>query len=143
MAITNLTTKFFSKSKIDKSQDAFDIMDFLTSSDSVDRMLIMADLGLPSLSGVVSELEVKFGNSKDFPLNHTGEGQNATNRQNVGRMIKFIMREFGYSPIDGGLSDRARLRDFANSKHFSTAAIYAKTHISPNCVLERTISSKN
>jgi len=137
--MTSLTAKFFQNSKIDQSQDAIDIMDFLTSADSVDRMLIMADLGLPSLSGVVSELEAKFGDSKDFPLNHEGEGQNATNRQNIGRMIKFIMREFGYSPIDGGLSDRARLRDFSNSKHFSTAAIYAKTHINPNFMIERTI----
>ncbi len=137
--MTALTKKFFSNSKINPTQDAIDIMDFLTSADSVDRMLIMADLGLPSLSGVVSELEAKFGNSKDFPLNHKGPGQNATNRQNIGRMIKFIMREFGYSPVDGGHSDRARLRDFANSKYFSTAAVYAKTHISPNCEIERTI----
>jgi len=114
-------------------------MDFLTSVNSVDRMIIMADLGLPSLSGVVSEPEAKFGNFKNFPLNHKGEGQNATNRQNIGRMIKFIMREFGYSPVDSGLSERARLKDFANSKYIATAAIYAKTHISPNCVIERTI----
>ncbi|HZK55221.1 MAG TPA: hypothetical protein VFC84_13625 [Desulfosporosinus sp.] len=137
--MTTLTNKFFSTSKIYNSQDAIDIMDFLTSADSVDRMIIMADLGLPSLSGVVRELEAQFGNSKNFPLNHKGEGQNATNRQNIGRMIKFIMREFGYSPVESGLSERARLRDFANSKYFSTAAIYAKTHIKPNYVIERTI----
>ncbi|MEA5135570.1 MAG: hypothetical protein VB035_05465 [Candidatus Fimivivens sp.] len=137
--MTNLTAKFFSNSKIDPSHDAINIMEFLTSAEAVDRMLIMADLGLPSLSGVVSELEVRFGDSKDFPLNHTGEGQNATNRQNIGRMIKFIMREFGYSPVEGGLSERARLRDFANSQYFSTSAVYAKTHISPHYVIERTI----
>ncbi|MGL5273613.1 MAG: hypothetical protein ACRC8J_09080 [Phocaeicola sp.] len=130
--MTHLTSKFFATSKIPQSADAIAVMEYLTEPTTINRLTIMADLGLPSLSGIVYELEQKFANSHDFPLHHNAPNQNATNRQNIGRMIKFVMREFGYSPVDGGLSDRARLRDFAKSEHFSTAAVYEKTHANPN-----------
>lgn len=126
-----IVTEFFKRSKIQQTADTKAVMEFLTTPESINKMILMAELGLPSLNGVVAELEEKFGNSETFPLNHEGEGQNVTNRQNVGRMVKYIMREFGYYPVDGGLSERARLRDFANSKYFSTAAVYQRIAESP------------
>lgn len=59
-------------------------------------------------------------------MNHDAPDHNAPNRRSIGWMIKFIMKQVGYSPVDGGLSERARLRDFAGSKYFSTSAIYQK-----------------
>lgn len=136
-----LTKKFFASSTIPDSQDAINVMDFLTSADSVDRMLVMADLGLPSLSAIVSELEKRFADSEDFPLNHQAKNHNMTNRQNIGRMIKYIMQEFGYLPVAGKLSERARLRDFANSKYFSTSAVYAAKIEKPNYKIKKSIRS--
>jgi len=94
--------------------------------ESVNKMIIASEMGLPAITPIVKELEKRFENSKLSPLHHEGKNQNAVHRQNVGRMIKFVMAQFGYIPVDGGLSERARIPKFAESKHFSTAAIYAK-----------------
>lgn len=122
----SITTDFFKRSKINKNQTTIDIMDFLSSPESVNKMIVASEMGLPVLTPIVKELEKKFGNSANFPLNHNGENHNATNRQNIGRMVKFIMKQFGYIPVDGGLSERARIPQFAGSKYFSTAGIYSK-----------------
>lgn len=123
---------FLSKTKLDvNNSDIVAIVDFLSSADSINKMIVVSDLGLPALTGVVKDLEEKFANCKGFPLNHNAPNHNAPNRRSIGWMIKFIMKQVGYSPIDGGLSERARLRDFAGSKYFSTSAIYRKDHI-PN-----------
>lgn len=113
------------------NNDIVAIVDFLSSADSINKMIVVSDLGLPALTGVVKDLEEKFANCKGFPLNHNAPNHNAPNRRSIGWMIKFIMKQVGYSPIDGGLSERARLRDFAGSKYFSTSAIYRKDRI-PN-----------
>lgn len=113
------------------NSDIVAIVDFLSSADSVNKMIVVSDLGLPALTGVVKELEERFANCKGFPLNHDAPDHNAPNRRSIGWMIKFIMKQVGYSPVDGGLSERARLRDFAGSKYFSTSAIYRKDRI-PN-----------
>ena len=118
---------FLSKTKLDvNNSDIVAIVDFLSSADSINKMIVVSDLGLPALTGVVKDLEEKFANCKCFPLNHDAPDHNAPNRRSIGWMIKFIMKQVGYSPVDGGLSERARLRDFAGSKYFSTSAIYQK-----------------
>ena len=118
---------FLSKTKLDvNNSDIVAIVDFLSSADSINKMIVVSDLGLPALTGVVKDLEEKFANCKGFPLNHDASDHNAPNRRSIGWMIKFIMKQVGYSPVDGGLSERARLRDFAGSKYFSTSAIYQK-----------------
>lgn len=122
----SITCDFFNQSTIEKNGDNQAIMDFLSSADSVNRMIVASDLGLPAITPVVAELEDRFGNCNDSPLNHDGVNQNAVNRQNVGRMVKFIMRQFGYAPIDGGLSERARIPKCARTQYFSTAAVYGK-----------------
>ena len=108
---------FLSKTKLDvNNSDIVAIVDFLSSADSINKMIVVSDLGLPALTGVVKDLEEKFANCKGFPLNHDAPDHNAPNRRSIGWMIKFIMKQVGYSPVDGGLSERARLRDFAGSK---------------------------
>lgn len=109
-----------------KNNDTEAIIKFLSSPESVNKMLIASELGLPAITPVVEELERRFEYSSLSPLHHKGKNQNAVHRQNVGRMIKYVMAQFGYVPVDGGLSERARIPKFANSRHFSTAAIYEK-----------------
>lgn len=121
----SITDEYFVGSSIDNS-DTRAIMDFISLPESVNKMIIASEMGLPAITPIVKELEKKFENSKLSPLHHEGKNQNAVHRQNVGRMIKFVMAKFGYVPVDGGLSERARIPKFANSQHFSTAAIYKK-----------------
>lgn len=125
----DITNDFFARSKINPNQDAKDIMNFLSSSENVNKMIVASDMGIPAITPIVEDLEKKFEDCKLFPLNHEGKNQNAANRQNIGRMIKFIMSYYGYIPITGGLNERARIPKFANSKHFSTAAVYRKLQV--------------
>lgn len=125
---TNIVNGYFVGSSIDNT-DTRAIMEFLSSPESVNKMIIVSDLGIPAITPVVRELEEKFANSNLSPLHHDGKNQNAVHRQNVGRMIKFIMAQFGYVPVDGGLSERARIPKFAGSEHFSTAAVYKKLQV--------------
>ena len=121
----SISDEYFVGSSID-NVDTRAIMDFLSLPESVNKMIIASEMGLPAITPIVKELEDRFENSGLSPLHHKAENQNAVHRQNVGRMIKFVMSQFGYVPVDGGLSERARIPKFAQSKHFSTAAIYAK-----------------
>ena len=104
------------------------IMDYLTAPAQVNRMIVCTELGLPALTGVVKGLEEKFAGS-DFPLNHDGPHSNSANRRNIGWMIKYIMREYGYLPLQQDAS--ARIGSFSGSKYFTTAARYEKVIADP------------
>lgn len=125
----DIMSEFFTRSKIYPNQDAKNIMKFLSSSENVNKMIVASEMGLPAITPVVAELEKRFEDCELFPLNHEGKNQNAANRQNIGRMVKFIMSYYGYIPIAGGLNERARIPKFAKSNHFSTAAVYRKLQV--------------
>lgn len=125
--ISQMLEDFFSSSKIPRNMDTEGMLKYLLQPQSVNRMIIASDFGLPVLTFVVNDLEKMYGNCANAPLNHNGQYQNAVHRQNIGRMTKYIMREFGYEPIDGKLSERARLPKFSGTKYFSTSAVYAKS----------------
>lgn len=101
------------------------IMDFLSKAESVNKMIAASEMGFPALTGVVRELEEQFANS-DFPLHHEGKNANSTNRRNIGWMIKYILREYGYTPCGSG-----RVCIEAGSKYFTTASKYKKTIDNP------------
>lgn len=105
------------------------IMELLTSPESVEAMILMTNLEQPALSGVVKILEDNFAYS-DFPLHHNGPGANATNRRNIGWMIKYIMREFGYTPKKEEPL-KMRVGKFSGSQYFQTSAVYEKTIDNP------------
>ena len=135
--MNQITQKFFNESKIPKNQDSIDVMDFLSQPESVNQMIAMSKVGLPALAGVVKELEDQYANSKLFPLNHDAADSNAPNRRNIGWMVRFIMREYGYTPVEKGLPtsndsfERTRIGKFSGSKYFGTAAVYSKTIQNP------------
>ena len=72
-----------------------------------------------------------------FPLNHNAADSNAPNRRNIGWMVRFVMKAYGYTPISKGFPDsndsieRTRIGKFSGSKYFGTAAVYAKTIPNP------------
>lgn len=48
-------------------------MDFLSKPESVNKMIVASQIGLPALTGIVKELENQFGNCALFPLNHNAK----------------------------------------------------------------------
>lgn len=135
--MNKITEEFFASSSIPQNQDTIRIMDFLSHPESVNQMIAMSKVGLPALTGVVKELETSFGNCEFFPLNHDAKDSNAPNRRNIGWMVRFIMRSYGYTPIIKGFEntndsmERTRIGKFSGSKYFGTAAVYAKTIPNP------------
>lgn len=141
--MNEIGNKYLKKTSLDNTnRDIIAIVDFISSAESINKMIVFSDMGLPAITGIVKELEDKFADCKGFPFNYDALNRNAPNRRNIGWMIKFVMREVGYLPVDGGLSERARIRDFAGSKYFSTSAIYSKK-CEPNYVLTKITLEKN
>lgn len=129
--MTYIVRLFLLSSKIKDTDDGTvtKIMEFLTLPESVNSMIEMTKVGLPALMGVVEELENRFADS-DFPLNYEGEHKNSANRRNIGWMIRFILREYGYAPIrnkQGSVVNRAR--------YFNSGAVYEKVDYDPHCRL--------
>lgn len=111
----------------DEKAGVGEVMDFLVKPESVYKMIIASEMGLPVLTLIGKELEIKFDEHSNFPVVYLGNDKNPTARQNVGRMIKVVMEQYGYTPIDGGLSEQARIPAVSGTEYFSTSAIYAKT----------------
>lgn len=126
-----IKTDFMKKTKIldvhNGATGVEEVMDFLTDPITVDKMIIASEMELPVLTLIGMELEKKFDKNSNFPVVSMDDNKNATARQNVGRMIKFIMAQYGYTPVDGGLSERARIPAISGTEHFSTSGIYKKT----------------
>ena len=128
----NIVNSFMSTTTIHETANGTvrKIMELLTSPESVEAMILMTDLEQPALSGVVKVLEDNFAYS-DFPLHHNGPGANAPNRRNIGWMIKYVMREFGYTPKKEEPL-KMRVGKFSGSQYFQTSAVYEKTKDTPN-----------
>ena len=60
-----------------------EVMEFLTSPDVVNRMLVASDMGLPALTPIVQELENRFDDTSNFPVCVMGSNKNAVARQNI------------------------------------------------------------
>lgn len=103
------------------------IAEYLSSPEVVNRMIIASELNLPALTLIVSDLEKKFHENSDFPVVVFEDNANATARQNVGRIIKFVMKKYGYVPVSDKSEERTRIPAIANSRFFSTCAIYARS----------------
>ena len=131
----DIVKNFLNSSKIPETPNhtVEKIMDFLTEPESIQAMILMSELEQPALSGVVKKLEEKFAYS-DFPLHRNAIDKNAPNRRNVGWMVKYVMREFGYTPIRED-SVQTRIGKYSKAQHFSTAAVYEKTIERPNYTL--------
>lgn len=95
-----ITQKFIENTSIDTNEDVIRVFEFIASTGSVQKMIASTENGKPALAGIVHELEERYADCEGFPLNHEGPDKNVKNRRNVGWMIMFVMREYGYTPID-------------------------------------------
>ncbi|MTK13075.1 MAG: hypothetical protein F8N39_13645 [Clostridiaceae bacterium] len=100
---------------------ARDVFGFLLQPENTNNCVVFSALGLPVLSGIAKPLEDLFDNNSLFPLSYE------QNRKNVGKMVKYIMSFYGYSPREAKSSEK-RLRNFSQASYFKTSAIYVKTH---------------
>ena len=128
-----LTKKFFETTIIEKNKDTIAAMDFLSSPINIQKMINASDAHFPALSAVVAELEEKFAYSEGFPLHNESVHKNAKNRRNVGWMVRFVMKEFGYTPIKR--SDRTRIGSNSGSKYFGNASLYEKVNRNTNYII--------
>lgn len=104
-----------------------EIAEYLSTPEVVFKMIIASNLKLPVLTLIAHDLEQKFNENSNFPVIIYPDNPNATARQNVGRIIKFVMKKYGYTPVAGGMDERARIPAISQSECFSTSAIYEKT----------------
>lgn len=114
-----IVKQILDKTTIVKNQDIQAVIEFLCEPDSVDRMIAATKVGKPALAGIVKEMEQRYGDCKGMPLN------NATNRRNIGWIVKYVMAEYGYVPLPN--SERTRIGVDSGSKYFTSAAIFKKT----------------
>ena len=136
-----ITQKFIKSTKMPISGTVIDIMEFLTEPENVARMILMTEYGLPALAGVVVPLEEMFAYSTDFPFYRDRErgDSNAPNRRNIGWMVRFVMKEFGYEPES---ENQISIGKFSRSKHFVSAAVYKKSDKPANYALSITCEIK-
>lgn len=119
----------FTSTDLLNNSGASNVFDFLSEPLNIHSLIIFSDLGLPAISGIASTLEDNFSNDPTFPLS------DFRNRQTTGRMVKFILGHFGYTPQTGGLDERARLRNFSNASNFKTASVYSLTEKPKNKIV--------
>jgi len=103
------------------NKDTLAVMDFLCEPQNVKKMIEASNNHSPALSAVVGELEERFAYADGFPLN-TDNTKNAANRRNVGWMVRYVMREYGYYPIKS--SDKTRIGRKTGAKYFQNASLY-------------------
>lgn len=98
------------RNKFGNSSSIQDIYQFLSFPLSIDKMINANELGMPALSGIVKELEVKFNNRTDINF------KVPEIKQLIGCMVQAILQEFGFkSKIQ---------RTIKNSDFFRSASFY-------------------
>ena len=119
-----IAKQILDRTTIERNRDIQDVVEYIASPNSVSRMIAATMARKPALSGIVKELEQRFGDCKGMPLNHNAPDKNAPNRRNIGWIVRYVMAEYGYVPLPN--SERTRIGADSGSKYFSSAAVYKK-----------------
>lgn len=118
--------EFFVKGKMERTNENEEFLYLLLNPFSVAKMIAFCNVDLPAINGILSDLEelnAKFGGEYlTDPLN----------RQNIGRMIKFVMNKYGYVPVR-----KRRIKEAKNikSNYFGTGTVYGKSGNKPELSL--------
>jgi hypothetical protein len=100
--------------------DAEAIFNILSKDENIIAMLEISDLGKPALSACIKEIE-KYFDLQKAPTFDLNEG---FSKQAVGRMVKTIIKPFGYET-----HIQRELPKSCASKYFTSATCYRKTGI--------------
>lgn len=115
--IQKIIDGFFANSKLQRTAELEMVFRVLLDPVIVIRLQAFSDAKMPALTGACKEIETTFS-STEFLNDYQ-------NRQNVGRVLKYVMRQFGYVPIESGLGERCRI-PAAMMSVFATSAVYEK-----------------
>lgn len=110
MSISAFFQSFPMYNKFKGNNTVFEVYDFLSQPEAIDRMLITNNNGKSALSGVVLELEDKFDGRNDLDLS------NNIVKQMIGCMVKFVVLDFGY--------ESEKQVSIGNAKYFRSATRY-------------------
>lgn len=113
-----IVTNFFKKSTILNNADSNAIFNFLCTPDVIYRMLIASELELPALTLVVKELETTYSGLAGFDLSDENV------RRNVGRFVKYVLKQYSLYPEETGLGEATYIPTFAKAQYFKTNAVY-------------------
>ena len=86
-------------------------------------MLEASDRKLPVLEPLVEDLINAFGIQSDFPVvldTGVDKKEFIKNKQNVGRMVKLIMAQYGYKPI----RTNVKINVSTKAHSFKTCSVY-------------------
>ncbi len=106
-------------SKYQDNADAKAIFDFLNQDECIIKMIESADQDKPALAGCAADLEAFYDSRSDWTMDFKDDG---FTRKTVGRMIKTILKPFGYRVT--------KQKDFTKDKkgkYFTSASCYALT----------------
>lgn len=116
-------------SKFDGNPDAMAIFHLLSEDESIISMIDVSEAGKPALAACVDKVETYFNNLS----NPTLDLNDGFTRTVVGRMIKTILKPFGYR-----VTVQKSLPKNSKGKYFTSASCYDKTGI-PSMNVVRTI----
>ena len=123
-------TQFLEENKncsgLDSNPDARAIFDFLNLDENIIKMVDYSDQGKPALAACVLELEAMY----DAIPQPTLDLNDAFTRTAVGRMVKCILKPFGYRVV--------KQKDFPKQrkgKYFVSASCYEMDETDPQISL--------
>ena len=117
--------EFISKHKVlEGNQGAKRVFGFISSADNVSAMIAVSNVSLPALTIMAKRLEERFTNDSEFPLTER------KNRLVVGKMISYILRQYGYTSNEK--CKQKRLIKKSKATLFTMGGVYEKdTSIQP------------
>lgn len=123
--MNQIAENYLQKTSLESSnEDLKKIVQFLSKPETVNKMIVVSELGLPAITAIVQELESDYADLPAFELN-LNKKENAANRRTVGWIIKYIMKQYGMFPMEVE-SSRMRLRKFSKNRYFLSGSIYSK-----------------
>lgn len=123
--MNQIAENYLQKTSLESNnEDLKKIVEFLSKPETVNKMIVVSELGLPAITAVVQELESNYADLPAFELN-LNKKENTANRRTVGWIIKYIMKQYGMFPMEVE-SSRMRLRKFSKNRYFLSGAIYSK-----------------
>jgi len=100
-------------------------IEYLLRPETTYKLILATELGMPVLTLVAKDLEREFDANSRFPVVVAGDEKNYVFRQNIGRMVKFVMEIYGFRPAKGDM-ERLRIPAVSGSDYFTTSAVYEK-----------------
>lgn len=111
----NVINNFFQNSKVQRTPENVRVMEIMLEPMNLVKMAAFIEAKMPALCGCVKAIDDEFSGTEylnDF-----------RNKQNIGRMLKYVLRQFGYIPVESGLGERCRI-PISISSNFNTSALY-------------------